>query len=777
MISNYFKTGFRNLKRNKTNFIINWLGLSLSVAIVILIGLYVINEFQHDKNQEKIDRLYRLNAEEWGLTNPKRAQIIRDNISDIEELVTFYYQYSTSCFSVDGKVVKTPNLYFVDTNVFNVFSFDFLHGNPENALKEMSSLVITESMAYKIFGAVDVIGRSIRIDDLHDYIVTGVIKDPEYFHLKIHALSNTQTCKKYSKMSYFNFDSFYGLNFASYILLKSENTDKKEVEKKIENLIQSHPLNEYNKFVNYEVFPVKDIVFGFKGEHQLVGTKSNNLLLMYSLVGIAILILLIACINYINLTLAKIFLRYKEVGVRKVVGATVGSIMFMILLETFFICLLSVLFGLGLADLLSPYFEMITRENIVVSFSLELLLFLLGIVLFITILSGIIPAFSLGYVNPIHSLKGVFVRGKKGALLRRSFLIFQYTVAILLIISTIILSSQFYFLKHKDLGFDQEQVLIFEMSQKLIEDSENLKNDLEQLADVESVAFSSAKLGNVGWTNTHMKSDGSEVSYRGIFATPEFFDVLGIKLLEGRKFDKEDKGKYVIINKAAKDQFFLDGESYTSAKINGRPCIGICDNFIYNSLHYPVMPLMMLDAGWIRFTYVKVRSTNMYSTIQKIEDIASKYSPIVPTKVEFLNKQINQSYNKEEQVTELFTVFMIFAFVILCLGLLGVIIFILERKSKEMAIRSVLGAKVSNILYRELKGFVILIIISLVIATSIAFYFGVSWLESFEYHIGFPYWAILVSFAISFISTSLILSYHIIIRVKRRNPAEVLNIE
>lgn len=789
MYKSHFKVAWRNLVKKKAYSFINIFGLGLGIACCILIFMYVKDELSFDNYHTKKERIYRVVHGEsskdskpgeaayppWVWGNAPIGRALEQEFPEIDKVVQFsgrsdiLLTYGVNKYQEDG-------VFFMDSTAFDVFSWKMLRGNPKTALEVPYSIVLTETTARKYFGNEDPLGKVLKgsesagRSDAGDYTVTGVIEDiPANSHFRFNALLSMSTFRK-SRPDIF--DEWGYVDFYTYFLV-NEQFNPAAFKQKVPAFLKRQTNDPNSKYV-INIEPLKDVYLRTSAERQPGETGSLPNLYVFSLIGA--FILLIAMINFMNLSTARSLERAKEVGIRKSIGADQRSLITQFLGESLLIVFLSTLVAFILVIIALPNISSVTGKELTIQQFLhwETMLLLAGLMIFIGVAAGSYPALVLSRFNPVLILKGVMKTNTGGINLRRALVVFQFTLSIALIAGTIIVYSQMNHLLDKDLGFDKEQMLVLDYNYDEVVNSKSelLKQELQKNPAVKSVAFSRSVPGsmypNAGTVietpSGEMKMIGQPIFQVGI----DFIKHFDLKLVAGRGYSREyptDSSQALVINEAAAAQY-----GYTNpADIIGKRfeqwgdsgvVIGVVKNFNYTSLHRNIEPLTLpFEAYASRYLSIKIAPGDAASTIRSVEQVWRKLAPHRPFLYSFLDDDFNRQYKSDFMFRKLFTAFACLAIFIACLGLLGLATYTAQQRTKEIGIRKVLGAGLGDIVTLLSKDFIRLVAIAILIATPIAWYAMSQWLEGFAYRMEIGAWIFILAGSIALTIALLTISF------------------
>jgi putative ABC transport system permease protein len=750
------KIAFRNLKRSKAFSFINIFGLAIGLASCMLIMLYIFDESSYDTQHKDVDNLYRIatisnKGDNWAAEAAPLAMAVKTNLPEVEQstrLMTFPDIAKMLIKYNDGNDQKhffETNGYYVDSTFFQLFTYDFIYGNSVTALQEPNSIVISQKMSQQFFGNADPVGKAVLINTPFgefNYTVKAVFDNSKY---KSHIPANYFLSMRNNDM--WNWvqqqTTLVGNNvFFTYVKLRP-GTSAKSFEKKLQAFFEQQAgadmkaMGFHNKLF---LQPVKDIYL-----HSSLGNEiasNGNIIYLYILGSIAAFILLIACINFMNLSTARSQKRAKEVGVRKVIGAKRSTLVWQFLGESFMMCVIALFIALALVVVLLPYFNSLTQKTIHFSDEPSLLFWITGLTLLTGLLAGLYPAFYLSAFKPISVLKGKIINSFSAIALRKGLVIFQFIVSVCLIVAAIVIWQQLDYLKNQQLGFNKEQKIILPLQDGYLNSEQNytaLKNELLQNPQVKSVSSGSAYpgAGNLNdmlfFSEGKTKNDNVDVHLAAV--ENGYIETLGFQLLSGRAFSKDftADSAAIILNEAAIKQL-----GYTDANAVGKKVsfdvgnykgalqiVGVVKDFNFESLHNQIQPYGFTTTTFgNRYGYlIASLNTNDYaSTLKKMQAAWLKLNPAVPFEYSFLDQDLQRNYEKEQRTSSLVSWFTIIAIIIACLGLFGLSAFAAEQRKKEIGIRKVLGASVRQVAMLLSKEFIALVAIAIIIAAPLAWW-------------------------------------------------------
>ena len=802
MFRNYIKTAIRSLKKNLGFTAINVLGLSVGLATCLLIVFYVVDELSYDKYNTNADRIYRitvkarLNGHEgsYATSEVPLQAALKENFPEIEKATRLIDKdglfMSPQKFAVrkGSENFQEKRVVYTESSLFGVFTLPMLQGDPSKALDEPHSAVITETTAKKYFNKTDVVGKVLTINDTSLYKITGVIKDlPSQSHF------NYDFFLSFSSLPESRVTSWGYSGAHNYLLLRPganiQSLESRIVSLQIKN--SSAPPSTWTVGDNYlkaELTPLLNIHLKSTSEYEL--DKGGSMQYVYIFSFIAVIILLIACVNFMNLSTARSSNRAKEVGVRKVLGSARGNLIAQFLTESTLVTLLSAVIAIVLAFLLMPLFNQVAGKQL--GFTLQSLKWLVPaliiIVLAVGFLAGSYPALYLSGFQPIQVLKGKLSTGFKNSFLRSSLVVFQFGISIALIICTLVIYNQLNYIHNKSLGFNRDQVLVIKNTAVLGKQAESLKKELKQMPGVANATMSLYQPTGDDRLKTGLFPDRVIDVKKDILSEfwsvdEDYINTMGLKLVAGRNFSKQmaSDSMAIIVNEAFAEKF---GQKDPLNKYVYRNSIGpqqfhivgVVKNFHFESLRDKISPLVLVyspDNGAIS---VKVRTTDLSGLMSKIESKWKQFSPNQQFSYSFMDQDFDATYRSEQRLGTLFISFSTLAILIACLGLFGLAAYAAEQRTKEIGIRKVLGASISGIVGMLSMDFIRLVFVSMLIASPLAWYFMNKWLQDFAYRTEFHWWILAIAGAVALFIALVTISFQSI-RAALANPVKSLRSE
>ncbi|MDH4219243.1 MAG: ABC transporter permease [Candidatus Aminicenantes bacterium] len=775
MLKNYIKITWRNIRNNKIYSFINIMGLAVGMACCILILLWIQDELSFDKFHENYSALYRTIPELQDTkfsSNPLAlAAVFKEQYPEVRQITRFCFRYWLMKY---GDKIYNESGALVDDDFLKMFTFPLIKGTPETVFASRESIVLTERAAAKYFGNQDPIGKSLLSNNDIELIVTGVLKDvPKNSHLQFDFLASMRLMGGRG-------DTSWSYEARTYALLE-KNVSIRDFADKISGFIMEHDKRTNQKVVLH-IQPLSKVHL-----YSLNGT--DPILYVYIFLTIAIAVLIIACINFINLTTARSNTRAKEIGMRKVVGAERADIIRQFIGESILLSAMALLVALGLVYLFLPAFNNLAEKQLTLNIAgnVSTLLLLSGIILFTGLASGSYPAFMLSSFRPTNILKrGKLQSGSGGFVLRKILVVSQFTATIVLIIGTIVMYKQLNYIRNKDIGLDRDHVVAISMNRELREAYRSFKNEIKQHPNVINVTAARRLPTNIGHINpVYWEGKGPEdyVTMTDASIDYDYFETLGMQIIQGRSFSEEyatDPENYVLNEEAAKITGLESpiGKMFSCWEDEGI-IIGIVKNFHAISLHNEIGPVIFTLSqrhGSHSYIFVKIRPNDISGTIAYLDKKAAEFAPNNLFEYSFLDDEFNRQYGNDQRRGEIYKSFTFLAIFISCLGLFGMASFTAEQRTKEIGIRKVLGASMTNIIALISKDFLVLLFISNVIAWPLAYYFMDKLLNNYAYRTSITAWVFIVSGMMAILVALLAICIKIV-KAAHANPVDSLRYE
>jgi putative ABC transport system permease protein len=776
MFKNYLKIALRNFIRQKGYMFINVAGLAIGVACCIMIMLWVQDELSYDRFHENADDLYAATFSNGSTVTPTAlSDFLKAEYPEVIHTSRYSGQGRTLLRYKDKEVYQEGGV-MVDPDFLKMFTLRFLKGDPEKALDDPNSILLSEEVALKLFGTSDPIGQTLTYNISLDMKVTGVFEDyPTNSHMRFLYLIPVALAMKYNK----NFNTWEYNNIRTYVQLR-KNTPSKSVDEKITDVVERHRPQDQRPLSLQPITRMHLNPFNHSG---------GTIVYVYVFSTMAFFILVIACINFVNLTTARSTNRAKEVGIRKTVGAFRTQLIRQFFSESVILTLVASALAIGLVFLLLPMFNNMTGKTFTWELLIEktIVLGIFGIIFLTAISAGSYPSLMLSRFQTVKVLKGRLPSGKKGVLLRKALVVLQFSLSILLILGTLMIFRQVHFLRERDVGYDRENIVYFGIGARFRQNFDTIKTELLSNPGVLNVTLtdiapyrwmSNAGVGDVHWegkTNQQVKMVMTSVDY-------DYLETFGLKMAQGRFFSREystDASDAYVINQAAARAMEMDDPIGKNLRVwdLSKRIIGVVEDYHFESLHNKIIPMAMrIDPNWYNQLCVRISPHRIPDTLAFLENKWKEVYPEYPFEYRFLDDTIQSQYRSEQAIGKIVTVFTVLALFISCLGIFGLSSYTAEQRTKEIGIRKVLGATVSSIVKHISKEFVILVIIANVIIWPLAYIIMNRWLQSFAYRISIGWWTFVLA-GIAVLVVSLLTVIWQIIRAATANPVDSLRYE
>lgn len=797
MLKNYFKAAWRNMLKHKSFSTINLMSLAIGIAACMVIYLFIQDEKSFDSFHTKKDELYRLceiqsfpgtNTQHVALTMPGMGPTLYKEFPEVLDFTRFW-TFGEQLVEVGEQKVMTEKLVGVDSSFFRLFDFPIIHGEKNRMIYEKSHAVITESLARKVFGKVDVIGEEFEVDG-DRWTINAVIEDiPENAHLQFEMAVWTYSVKDDIK----SFDSEFRGNYMNTYLLLTSSADTEDMRSRFPDFLRRATGNEdVDDIYKLYLQPFADVHLTSSGiEHDYNNYRKFNGEYLDVFVLIGLLILIIAAVNFTNLTTARAANRAKEVGVRKSIGAFKSQLVYQFMFESIMLAFISLFIAVGLALLFLPFLNHLIDRQLSFGIFLDPILF--GVitltVLGLGLIAGLYPSFYLSSFEPVVVLKGINVSEKK-SYLRSALVVVQFSLALAMIVSTLVVTQQLMFIKSKDIGFEKDHIMLISMNDEANDKYDQLKTALLKESNILGVAGSGQRLGN----NFHqwgfkakMDSGIVNITPSNVLVDYDYLDVYGIKLVAGRDFSKAyaaDDGLSFIINESfAKELGFEDpigrkvGHDFYPNDSLGT-IIGVTEDFHFNSLHHKVNTLsMVIHSDWnFNEISVKINGANVAQSIADVERVYNAFVSKYPLRYEFLDDHISELYKADDQMGSVVSIMAVLSIFIGCMGLFGLASIAIKRRIKEIGIRKVMGASMNQLMILLSKSFAIMIVIAFVMATPLTYLFLTRWLENFAYRVAINPVVFVIGIVLALSIAMLTISFHVI-KAVYANPVKSLQYE
>lgn len=786
MIQNYLKVALRNIKRNKLFSGINILGLAVGMACSIFILLWVQHERSYDKFHKNGANIYRLTVEISGLkASLSVAPIAKAMRSEIPEVKnTVMLASAGGLFQYGDRKFEERAAFFADSTFLQVFSFPLVKGDRKTALDNPTNILITERAAKKYFGSEDPMGKVLRMNSKDNFTVSGILADvPANSHLQFDFILPMRFFARGSNDFINNVWDNY--NYYTYVQLAENASSAAAVQKVTKQMNATMGKNIKELTADHYLQALYDIHLhsNFIGDVQ--GHGNIQYVRIFSLV--AIIVLIVACINFMNLATARSSRRAKEVGMRKVAGARRWEIIRQFLGESVLIAFISLLIAIGLVWLLLPAFNNLSGKEIKFDlFHSNLLLLLPGIAVLTGLISGSYPAFFLSSFQPVKVLKGSFNFGNRGAWLRSGLVVLQFVISISLMVAAFVVYNQLNYIRNKNLGYDRENLLYVPVTGNLYNSNEALRTELKQNQLTQDFTFLAQLPTNllsgtisVDWPGKDAKN---QVMFPQLSVDEGFVNTFKTKIIAGRGFSKDFKTdeKNYVLNEKAIQVMGMKPETavgqWFSLWGNKGTIIGVVKDFNFKPIHQPIEPLILRYSSGGDVFLVRTKPGKTEATISALKTLCAKLNPEYPFSYDFLDQDLAKLYRAEQQMGGIFNVFTILAIFISCLGLFGLTNYMAEKRTKEIGIRKVIGASVTGIVALLSKGLIKLVLVAILLATPLAWWAMNSWLNNFAYHIDINAWVFVIA-AFSSITIAMITISFQAIKAALANPIKSLKTE
>jgi putative ABC transport system permease protein len=790
MIKSYFKIGWRNLMKDKVFSFINISGLTLGITVCLMIFLFVSNEFNVDRSHAQGKDIYRVMR---GFPNDGKTTsvpylsglyapaLLNDFNGDVLQAVRVKPTDGLLTFGLQS--FHETKILGVDSGFFSLFSFQLLRGNANDVLKYPESVVLTEATAKKYFGSIDnAMDQVIVLDQRVQLKVTGIAADVSNSHLEFNVIVPVSNYKDEESMNYWISNALY-----TYVLLAPHVTPA-QLEDRFVQFIDKYMGADLKKFGfhwNLTLMPLKDVYFtpGFDG------AKHGDKTMVYIFLSIATLILLIGCINFINLSTVRGSERSKEVGLRKVMGAFRSNLIWQFIGESALIAIISCMLSIGLLVVSLPWYNELLGHALTISWNtFSVYLFLLGVVVIVGFLAGSYPAFFLSAFSPVQALKGKLRFGSGGSVFRQALVVVQFSISVFLILGTVIITKQMGYVKNKELGYDKEQTVIVPIdNEDIYKNRRQFKSLLQEEANVQSVSIMSGEPG--GFFDGHkfeVEGLAEKWGARTEFADFDYVKTLGLKIIAGRDFSPgsaSDSAEAVLINRTAATKLGWTPDQAVDKWIKNtirdnarRRVIGVVEDFNFQSLKTNIEPLVISPSEDWRTILIKTTPGDLPAIINSIRDAYTKVAPAYPLEYFFLDDQFDQLYKNNLRQQTVLTIFANVAIFVACLGLFGLASFTTKKRFKEIGVRKVLGSSVPSIVVLLSKDLLKPVVIAIFIALPIGYYAMNTWLQDFAYKTKLDWWVFVLASLITFYIALITVCYQAI-KSATANPVESLRSE
>ncbi len=810
MFKNYFKIAWRNLARYRFISFINLFGLTVGLTCCLLILTYIINELSYDRYNKDADQVYRVtrtfyngNGEQTlklSAIAPPFGYYMPSDFPEIQKMTRLLNNGSLP-FRYKDKLINQPDVYFADENLFDVFTVKVLKGNPKTALSDPFSVMLTEETAKKYFGNEDPINKVLRANNQFDVKVTGIYKAfPPNAHLHPDILVSFNTLKDSAVYGAENLRTNWGNNsFFTYIKLP-KNYDIKKMEARFSAFLDNHMAGQYggvkpSKATSLGLQKLTDIHLYSHTDYE--AEPNGDIARVYIFSAIALFILLIACINYMNLSTARSAIRAKEIGIRKVIGARRKELVFQFLSESIIISWVATLFAFICLYFTLPWLNQLSGQELSISLLLkwQVLIPLFLTPFIVGFISGVYPALFMSSFKPVKTLKGIFKVSGSSINFRKVLVVTQFAISIILIITTIVVFQQLHYMQNASLGYDKDHVVTLPYYGQLNNQYESFRNTLLRNPNIKSVGLSSRIPTGRLLDDMGASAPGADsmvpikADIRYVATDYDFIPTYGIRMVAGRNFSREygtDTSNFVINESAVKAVGWKSpeeavGKDFKYGTLTGH-IIGVMKDFNFESFHEKIKPLIFImpassgNNSFYNSISLKISGQNVSSALTTLQDAWQRYLPDLPYQYSFLDEKFSKLYQAEQRQETIFTVFACIAIFIACLGLFGLSAFAITQRVKEIGVRKVLGANVGSIVSLLSKDFVKLVLISAIIAFPVAWYAMTKWLQDFAYRIDIHWWVFILAAILTLLVALATVSFQAI-KAASANPVKSLRSE
>lgn len=795
MLRQFFTTSLRYLFKNRGVTIINIVGLTIGITFSILIGLYIRKELSVDKAFAKKDSIYRLEFEypERGRNSVMVSAVgpdLKNSLAGIKDVLRMQFSENLVVKKDDADFYNIRRVCLADSSFFDFFEQTWIYGSPEGALNKPLSIVLTDDLARTIFGDINPVGLSLVTQSGGEILpITGVIRKRDDSHIQYDALVSLVSRSLESSTILHTYSTQQWLTY----FISGEGVDPEKLEdqcyKQLLELIPYLKDGTGNRDFRVVLSPLDKIYFDRTSGD--LGLIHGNINLVMVFAGIAILIILIACINFINMSTARAVRRAKEVGLRKLVGSGRGTLVGQFLVESFMICIISTILAVILAELLLPYFNNLTGNKLDITYfdNPYTIPVLIGIIAITGVLAGLYPAYYISSYKPIEVIKGEISSGRRSLGFRRGLILFQFLISVVLINSSVLISRQLKYTREKDLGFEKERILTIDLPATVLRNRDIVRERLLQDPEIVDVSYSYTIPGS------HLNYEGFSINNKDVnpqvfSIDPHYLKTFGIELVAGRGFDENistDSISHCLINETlagetglenpVNESFLHDSWYITMFPVRNIQIIGIVKDFHFKSFRTRIEPLMLAwNPGWFNYMNIKIAEGKIAPAMDKIREIMDEYAPGVPMDYRFIDDSFDMMYKTDERMSSIFIWFTLLAILISVLGLVGMAIYTGEQRTKEIAIRKTFGATVASVVSRITGEFILLAAIANILGLPLVIWLGTRWLNDFVYKTGISAWIFILGAVIS-ISFTIGTLLSMLIRTAMSNPAESLRYE
>jgi len=777
----------RSILRGLKSNIISIIGMSLAFAVAVFISIYVYNQVSFDKSQSNYDSIYRLELGTWASLTGGVIPWVAEQFPEVESYARIGGTYWESTLEYEKKYHTIDNVMFMDGEPFSVFDFNMIFGDDATALEAPNAIILTESVAKRIFNEQNPVGRVINYNRDFPMIVTAVIEDPDDIHLNFQVIINFRQLAgiMFDGNERYMSEIIGSQNYMGYFVLNSNNAD--ELAEKIKSGLVEMNLYSENNPPPYSFRPFSDIYFADDLRPEL-GVIHGNKQIVIALIFVALFVLIIATINYINVSTAEGISRTKEVGLKKILGSNRLSLFTQFILESTVLCFVSMIFAVLIILILYQWFQSTLGLDLPAMAGLPAWLYIifLGMFIVVSVTGGLYPALYLSSLKPGSLLKTSLRSGGRGLIVRRILILAQFIIAIFLTTQSIGIFKQYMYMKNSDPGVDIDQIIQFELPDYLAERSDAIREALKEYPDIEEITFSGQPLGSVRSTRTFTSPRNQEdIPFRLQIIDPEHIQVLGLEMLSGTFFSRDmgsERYLSVVINETGARAMGYDPPE-TITDLKWRPdgtdeytFIGVVKDYHFNSLEVPIQPSLLVWMDGQMKASLRFKSNNIPGVISHIEEVWKSFEPDKPLNYRFLEETFNSHYTGEQRLGRLISIFTIIAVIIACFGVYGISAFMARKMSKNISLRKVLGADTVTVVEHFTTEYFWLIIIASVISIPLGYLYINHWLGRFPYQTDVSVWIFVVAFLLNLVVTISTILYHAF-KTATLDPVTVLRYE
>jgi len=796
MFQQFFTTSLRYIARNKAVTIINIIGLTFGVTFSLLIGLYVKKELSIDKAFVHADNIYRIEFEypDYGKVSVQTSALgpdLKSSMAGIEEVLRIQFWEQIVLKDKDESYFNIAKVCLADSTFFDFFDQTWIYGNPVDALNKPYTIILTDELAKTIYGDINPVGLTLTSQSGRSvFTITGVIKKRDDSHFSYDALLAMVTRSETSTTILHTYSTQQWLTY----FMIDEGVNIKMLEEQIyEKLYDLIPdLRDGNRRTDFKVVlnPLKEIYFDKQSGD--LDTIHGNYNLIMVFIAIAILIILIACINFVNLSTATAMKRAKEVGLRKLVGSKRKTLIGQFLIESFTISFISTLLGLAIAELLLPYFNNLigSRFDITYFDNPYTIPVLIGIILVTGLFAGLYPAYYISSYKAIEVIRGEITRGQKSVVFRRGLILFQFLISVILLNSTLVISRQLKYTREKDLGFEKENILTLDIPGSIYNHMDIVRERLLNNQEIIDVSYSYTAPGSSSWNYEGFNINNKSVSSMVLSIDPHYIKTFGLVIAAGRNFDEKtslDSVSNCIINETLAREtglenpvdasFHHDSWYITMFPVTNIRIIGIVKDFHLKSFRTKIEPLILAwNPEWHQYMNIKIAEGMIAQAMKKIRETLDEFAPGISMNYKFVDESFNQMYKSDQRMSKILIYFTMLAILIGMLGLIGMATFMAGQRTKEIAIHKTFGASVTSVITKLTREFIVLVVIANVLGWPIVLWLGTKWLNEFAYKTSISAVIFIVG-ALMSIAIALVTVVSVTFRTATSNPADSLRYE